>query len=234
MVRETHSKALRLITDLHREDREKHSDDMTTIQKGQTPNQILNTAKIPVFYTLTKIHKPTMSSVTGRLIISGRDGQQKDKRFHALIDLRSVTHCSFSSSPQHVGLPANQKPFHDDRKSDLMAKACHIFCALWKIISSHLLRVFSFCNCSTGQHYLFLDSCVFFSTRLAIFSTHISKFRLVFLVATLPWYFFGNEHIFRKSPHIFLKVYLQLPALQPYCSYIALRQSRPLTDFCKP
>ena len=188
---------------------------MTTIQKGQTPNQTLNSAKIPVFYTLMKIHKPTMSAVTGRLIISGRDGQQKDKRFLAVIDVRSVTHCSSSSSPQHVGLPANQKPFHDDRKSDLMAKACDIFCTLWKIISSHLLRVFSFYNCSTGQHYLFLNSRFFFSTQLAIFSTHISKFRLVFVVTTLPWYFFSNEHIFCKSPHIFFKVYLQLPALQP-------------------
>ena len=53
MVKETHSKVLRLITDLHREDREKHIDDMTT--KGQTPNQTLNSAKIPDFYTLPKI-----------------------------------------------------------------------------------------------------------------------------------------------------------------------------------
>ena len=204
MVKETHSKALRLITDLHREDREKHSDDMTTIQKGQTPNQILNTAKIPVFYTLTKIHKPTMSSVTGRLIISGRDGQQKDKRFHALIDLRSVTHCSFSSSPQHVGLPANQKPFHDDRKSDLMAKACHIFCALWKIISSHLLRVFSFCNCSTGQHYLFLDSCVFFfNTTRNFFNSHFKISTRVCSRDITLVFFRQWTYILQISTHIF-------------------------------
>ena len=149
---------------------------MTTIQKGQTPNQTLNSAKIPVFYILTKIHKPTMSAVTGRLIISGRDGQQKDKRFLAVIDVRSVTHCSSSSSPQHVGLPANQKPFHDDRKSDLMAKACDIFCTLWKIISSHLLRVFSFCNCSTGQHYLFLNSPFFFQHNSQFFRLTFQNF----------------------------------------------------------
>ena len=101
MVKETHSKVLRLITDLHREDREKHIDDMTT--KGQTPNQTLNSAKIPDFYTLPKIRKPTLSTITEGLIISGCDGQKKDRRFHAVIDVRSVTHCSVTSSPQQVG-----------------------------------------------------------------------------------------------------------------------------------
>lgn len=91
---------MRLITDLHREDREKHIDDMTT--KGQTPNQTLNSAKIPDFYTLPKIRKPTLSTITEGLIISGCDGQKKDRRFHAVIDVRSVTHCSVTSSPQQV------------------------------------------------------------------------------------------------------------------------------------
>ena len=54
MVKETHTKVLRLITDLHRENH-------------QTPNP----PRIPESYTLTKIHKPT---ITGRPIISGCDG----------------------------------------------------------------------------------------------------------------------------------------------------------------
>ena len=64
MVKETHSKVLRLITDLHREN---HIDDMTRKWLSQTPNP----PRIPEFYTLTKIHKPT---ITGRPIISGCDG----------------------------------------------------------------------------------------------------------------------------------------------------------------
>ena len=75
MVKETHSKVLRLITDLHREDREKHIDDMTT--KGQTPNQTLNSAKIPDFYTLPKIRKPTLSTITEGLIISAAMGKRR-------------------------------------------------------------------------------------------------------------------------------------------------------------
>ena len=59
-----HSKVLRLITDLHREN---HIDDMTRKWLSQTPNP----PRIPEFYTLTKIHKPT---ITGRPIISGCDG----------------------------------------------------------------------------------------------------------------------------------------------------------------
>ena len=64
MVKETHNKALRLITDLHHE---KRIDDMTRKWLSQTPNP----PRIPEFYTLTKIHKPT---ITGRPIISGCDG----------------------------------------------------------------------------------------------------------------------------------------------------------------
>ena len=59
MAKETHNKVLRLITDLHRE---KHIDDMTRKWLSQTPNP----PRIPEFYTLTKIHKPT---ITGRPII---------------------------------------------------------------------------------------------------------------------------------------------------------------------
>ena len=59
MVKETHSKVLRLITDL------------------QTPNP----PGIPEFYTLTKIHKPT---ITGRPIIFGCDGPTE--RISSFID----------------------------------------------------------------------------------------------------------------------------------------------------
>ena len=65
MVKGTHNKVLHLITltDLHREN---HIDDMTKKWLPQTPNP----PRIPEFYTLTKIHKPT---ITVRPIISGCD-----------------------------------------------------------------------------------------------------------------------------------------------------------------
>ena len=72
MVKETHSKVLRLITDLHREN---HIDDMT--RKCQTPNP----PRILEFYTLTKIHKLT---ITGRPIISGCEGPTE--RISSFID----------------------------------------------------------------------------------------------------------------------------------------------------
>ena len=64
MVKETHSKVLRLITDLHLCN---HIDNMTKKWLSQTPNP----PRIPEFYTLTKIHKPT---ITGTPIIYGCDG----------------------------------------------------------------------------------------------------------------------------------------------------------------
>ena len=67
MVKETHSKGLRLIMDLHREN---HIDDMTRKPLSETPNP----PRIPEFYTLTKIHQPT---ITGRPIISGCDGPDR-------------------------------------------------------------------------------------------------------------------------------------------------------------
>ena len=63
MVKETHNKALRLITDLHHE---KHVDDMARKWLCQTPNP----PRVSEFYTLTKNHKPT---ITGRTIICGCD-----------------------------------------------------------------------------------------------------------------------------------------------------------------
>ena len=64
MAKETQSKVSRLITNMHGE---KHIDDMTKKWLSQTPCP----PRIPEFYTLTKIHKPTL---TGRPIISGCDG----------------------------------------------------------------------------------------------------------------------------------------------------------------
>ena len=64
MVKETHNKVSRLISELHHGN---HIDDMTKKWLSQTPNP----PRIPEFYTLTKIHKPT---ITGRPIISGCDG----------------------------------------------------------------------------------------------------------------------------------------------------------------
>ena len=64
MVKEMHSKVLRLIRDLHRE---KLIDDMTRKWLSQTPKQ----PTTPEFYTPTKFHKPT---ITREPIISGCDG----------------------------------------------------------------------------------------------------------------------------------------------------------------
>ena len=64
MVEETSSRVKLLIRELHQNN---HIDDMTNQWLCQTPNP----PRIPVFYTLTKIHKP---SPVGRPIISGCDG----------------------------------------------------------------------------------------------------------------------------------------------------------------
>ena len=64
MVTETNHKVKQLITDLHNGD---HIDDMTKKWLCQTPNP----PRIPEFYSLTKIHKP---SPVGRPIVSGCDG----------------------------------------------------------------------------------------------------------------------------------------------------------------
>ena len=64
MVTETNLKVKQLITDPYNGD---HIDDMTKKWLCQTPNP----PRIPEFYTLTKIHKP---SPVGRPIVSGCDG----------------------------------------------------------------------------------------------------------------------------------------------------------------
>ena len=64
MVRETFNRVQELINELHRHN---YIDDMTKKWLCQTPDP----PRIPVFYTLTKIHKPTP---VGRPIISGCDG----------------------------------------------------------------------------------------------------------------------------------------------------------------
>ena len=63
MVKGTQERVQRIIDTLYRE---KHIDDMTKKWLSQTPNPL----RVPLFYTLTKIHKPTP---VGRLIISGCD-----------------------------------------------------------------------------------------------------------------------------------------------------------------
>ena len=64
MVKTTQEKVNDLINQLHQG---KHIDDMTKKRLLQTPNQ----PRIPIFYTLTKIHKP---KPIGRPIIPGCDG----------------------------------------------------------------------------------------------------------------------------------------------------------------
>ena len=67
MVEETSFRVKQLIRELHQHN---HIDDMTNQWLCQTPNP----PRIPVFYTLTKIHKPTPVGHVGRPIISGCDG----------------------------------------------------------------------------------------------------------------------------------------------------------------
>ena len=61
IVKETHTNVSRVISKLHR------GNDMTRKWLSETPNP----PRIPEFYTLTKIHKPTL---VGRPIISGCSG----------------------------------------------------------------------------------------------------------------------------------------------------------------
>lgn len=74
IVKETHTKVSRLISELHRGN---YIDDMTRKWLSQTPNP----PRIPEFYTLTKIHKPTL---VGRPIISGCSGPTE--RISAFVD----------------------------------------------------------------------------------------------------------------------------------------------------
>ena len=61
MIIETDRKVRQLVNGLHHK---KHIDEMTTKWLCDT----LNPPRIPIFYNLTKIHKP---SPTGRPIVSG-------------------------------------------------------------------------------------------------------------------------------------------------------------------
>ena len=74
IVKETHTKVSRLISELSRNN---YIDDMTKKWLSQTPNP----PRIPEFYTLTKIHKPTL---VGRPIISGCSGPTE--RISAFVD----------------------------------------------------------------------------------------------------------------------------------------------------
>ena len=75
MALETSQKAKELINALHHGD---HIDDMTEKWLCLTPNP----PRIPVFYTLTKIHKP---NPVGRPIISGCEGPTE--RISSFVDL---------------------------------------------------------------------------------------------------------------------------------------------------
>ena len=72
MAKSTQERVQRMIATLYRE---KHIDDMTKKWLAQTPNP----PRVPLFYTLTKIHKPTP---VGRPIITGCDGRRNG--FHHL------------------------------------------------------------------------------------------------------------------------------------------------------
>ena len=74
MVQETHNRVLQLINELHDYN---HIDEMTKKWLCQTPNP----PRIPIFYALTKTHKPTP---VGRPIISGCDGPTE--KLSAFID----------------------------------------------------------------------------------------------------------------------------------------------------
>ena len=74
MVKETSQRVRDLINELHLGN---HIDAETKEWLSQTPNP----PRIPVFYTLTKIHKPTL---TGRPIISGCEGPTE--RISSFID----------------------------------------------------------------------------------------------------------------------------------------------------
>ena len=75
MVQETRNRVLQLINELH--DHKVHIDEMTKKWLCQTPNP----PWVPIFYTLTKIHKPTP---VGRPIISGCD--RPTEKLSAFID----------------------------------------------------------------------------------------------------------------------------------------------------
>lgn len=74
MVVDTHKKVKQITKELHQGG---YIDEMTFKWLSQTPNP----PRIPVFYTLTKIHKPTP---VGRPIISGNDGPTE--RMSAFVD----------------------------------------------------------------------------------------------------------------------------------------------------
>ena len=74
LVGETYNGAKQLISELHRRH---HIDQITFKWLSQTPNP----PRIPVFYTLTKIHK---ANLAGRPIISGCDGPTE--RISAFVD----------------------------------------------------------------------------------------------------------------------------------------------------
>ena len=82
MVKDTSLRVLLLVNELYQQN---HIDDMTKKWLCLTPNP----PRVPVFYTLTKIHKPTP---VGRPIISGCDGPTE--RLSSFVDrlLQPIAH----------------------------------------------------------------------------------------------------------------------------------------------
>ena len=78
MVKDTQQRVNQIITQLRQGN---HIDDMTAKWLSQTPSP----PRIPIFYTLTKIHKP---KPVGRPIISGCEAQQREYH-HLWIDCSS-------------------------------------------------------------------------------------------------------------------------------------------------
>ena len=96
MVGTTAKKAHRLIQSLLQEG---HIDDMTAKWLSLTPDP----PRIPVFYTLTKIHKPTP---VGRPIISGCDGPTE--RISAFVDHLIQLHSANSTKTSLVSQRYNR------------------------------------------------------------------------------------------------------------------------------
>ena len=82
MMKTRQEKVNDLINRLHQG---KHIDDMTTKWLLQTPNP----PRVPIIYTLTKIHK---SKPIGRPIISGCDGPVLNEYPHLWIHCSSLLH----------------------------------------------------------------------------------------------------------------------------------------------
>ena len=101
MVQETSRRVEEIINDLHQGN---HIDTMTKKWLSQTPSP----PRIPLFYTLTKIHKPVL---TGRPIISGCDGPTELSSFldHILQPIDKVQKSSLKDTTQFINFIEKRK-----------------------------------------------------------------------------------------------------------------------------